>query len=66
MRITEVTYEANKNLGNYETERIRLTAVVNENEDAMEVLDNLQDKSLKWLGLDTTPDPEIVRSPSVN
>jgi hypothetical protein len=33
MRITEIKYQRVKNLGNYETERVEMVAIVDENDD---------------------------------
>jgi len=59
-QITKVHYETNKNLGNYETESVHLEADVNPNEDAMEVLDQLQELAVNYLGLEK---PEKDSSP---
>ncbi len=62
-RITEVTYEAIKNLGNYENEKVSLKAVVNEGETAQDVLHDVQVQALTFLNLMPEQPKEIVREP---
>lgn len=49
LEIVEVSYSTIKNLGNYENERVEMIAKVNPGQDPLQVLDQLQDLTLKWL-----------------
>jgi hypothetical protein len=51
MRITEISYQRVKNLGNYETERVEMVAEVNEGEDVNTVYTYLRDMVNKALGV---------------
>ena len=42
MRIIEVRYQRVKNLGNYETERVEMVAIVGDNEDHQYVMQQLK------------------------
>ena len=48
MKIIEVRFNRKINLGNYETEDIGFTATINENENAMEILKELDLETLKY------------------
>lgn len=50
-RITEVTYETIKNLGNYENEKVSMKAIVNEGEDVQTVLNEVQLEVMQFLKL---------------
>lgn len=51
MQITEVRYQRVKNLGNYETERCELVALVDEDENPKEVFVDLRDMAEEFLDL---------------
>lgn len=44
MKITNISYEKCHNLGNYEHEKIRMDAIVDEGEDVQEVMNELRSK----------------------
>lgn len=65
MTVTEVSYRAVKNHGNYETSTVEMRAVVNENEDPVGVLEKLETTVCEFLDIPMEEDPEEVRRPKV-
>lgn len=49
MRINEVSHERVRNLGNFESVRVTLTAIVDEDDDHREVLDILKEEAKAFL-----------------
>ncbi len=49
MKVTTVTYRRIKNLGNYQSETVELTAEVEQGEDYKEVFDKLRQTALEKL-----------------
>jgi len=51
MKFTQVTFHRVKNMGNYESEKLELSAVIDEHEDADEVIRTVQVKVAEYLGV---------------
>lgn len=51
MRIREVTHERVKNLGNYESVRIALTATVDDDDDPRDVMQALKLEAMVFLNI---------------
>jgi hypothetical protein len=49
--IIEIKYQRVKNLGNYETERVELTALLDAEDDANEIFLALKAQALEMLGV---------------
>ncbi len=58
MQTKTITYQRVKNLGNYESERMELTAEVNEDDDVDDAIALLKQKVLD--SLDLKPKPETA------
>ena len=49
MKITTITYQAVKNRGNYESERLEMTALLEEGEDPQEACLKLRQRVNLWI-----------------
>ena len=58
MKYTTITYHRKKNLGNYETEDITLTAELDEDDDCQSAIEVLKHDAREALGIDQ-PEPEV-------
>ena len=59
MKIKTITYQRVKNLGNYESERIELSAELSENDNFEESFNSLKEKACKALNI-SDPGNEIA------
>lgn len=55
MEIKTITYSRNKNLGNYQSEKIEITAYLDEYDNPDEVTRELKERVYKALGLSSLP-----------
>ncbi|MEG3436521.1 hypothetical protein V0288_05265 [Pannus brasiliensis CCIBt3594] len=62
MQIKTITYKRIKNLGNYQSETLEMTAEIGENESPDRVTEELMRKVKTLLGIET-PNPEDDRIP---
>lgn len=56
MKITKIKYQRVKNLGNYETERVELVALIDKDEHPKEVFFELRDLIFQLLELEEEDD----------
>ena len=56
MEVKTITYQRLKNLGNYESERMELTAELNENDDVDDAIASLKNLVLESLDLKAEPE----------
>ena len=56
MEVKTITYQRVKNLGNYESERIEMTAEIYEDESPAEAAENLKEIVLEALDIDVNPE----------
>lgn len=53
MKVKTITYQRVKNLGNYESERLEITAEINEGEKPQEAIERLRELVLNRLNIET-------------
>lgn len=63
MEYKSISYQRVKNLGNYESERLELTAEVNQDDDINLAIDRLKHKVEKSLGLIEANETEEIKPP---
>lgn len=57
MQFKKITYQRVKNLGNYESERLKITVELNEDEDVDKAIADLKTKACEALGLTEFVEP---------
>ena len=57
MKIKTITYQRVKNLGNYESERIELSAELNDDDDVQKTINQLKNKAFEALNIQENENP---------